>query len=46
MTENNWAKHFKIIEAKTKQRWKVRKDGDTRKTVEIVHLGQQTLKRV
>lgn len=46
MTENNWAKHFKIIEAKTKQRWKARKDGDTRQIPEILHLGQQTSRRV
>ena len=26
--------------------WKCRDDGDTRQTVEIVHLGQQTLRRV
>jgi len=28
------------------QCWKVRKDGDTAKTQEILPLGQQTLKRV
>jgi hypothetical protein len=46
MTPDNWTRHFATITQKTKQRWKVRKDGDTRKTVEIVHLGQQTLRRV
>jgi hypothetical protein len=29
-----------------KQRWKIRTDGDITRTQEIVHLGQQTLKRV
>lgn len=26
------------------QKWKVRKDGDTRRTAEILHLGQQRLR--
>jgi len=30
----------------TTQKWKVRKDGDTRRTPEILHIGQQTLKIV
>jgi hypothetical protein len=46
MKEDDRSHHFATITQKTKQRWKVRKDGDTRKTVEIVHLGQQTLRRV
>lgn len=43
---DNWNKHFKNIETKTKQRWKIRKDGDITKTPEILHIGQQTLRRV
>ena len=46
MTKDNWTHHFRNIEVKTKQRWKVRKDGDTNQTVEILYLGQQQLRRV
>lgn len=47
MTPDNWTRHFRTIESETKQRWKVRlRDGKTNETLEIVHLGQQTLNRI
>jgi hypothetical protein len=46
MTPDNWTHHFRNITQKTKQRWKIRADGDITRTQGIVHLGQQTLKMV
>jgi hypothetical protein len=44
---DNWDRHFRNVTNKTKQRWKVQlRDGKTNETLEIVHLGQQTLRRV
>lgn len=39
-------KEWKAIREKATQRWKLREDGDTTRTQEIVHLGQQKVKRV
>ena len=46
MPDDNWNKHFLNIETKTKQRWKIREDGAPGRTQEIVHLGQQTLRKM